>query len=130
MQDVYPQARKLFLSKVLQYIKERLLDAKYACGFSFNITGSHPLEFIEDKHNLMEVVQMCHRLKALQLSMQRDVNSSSTYLENILTYLLLALSHHPSCPNVDECKEVQAFESIYWYPYSVAFVAMYNLLVF
>ncbi|PAL62525.1 hypothetical protein CEJ83_21040, partial [Acinetobacter baumannii] len=32
-QDVYPQARKLFLSKVHQYIKERLLDAKYACGF-------------------------------------------------------------------------------------------------
>ncbi|XP_058113346.1 uncharacterized protein LOC131256482 [Magnolia sinica] len=54
IKDVYPQARKLFLSKVLQYIKERLLDAKYACGFLFNIIGSHPLEFKANKHLLQK----------------------------------------------------------------------------
>eukprot|EP00268_Persea_americana_P056177 TRINITY_DN6598_c0_g1_i2.p1 TRINITY_DN6598_c0_g1~~TRINITY_DN6598_c0_g1_i2.p1 ORF type:complete len:1598 (+),score=356.34 TRINITY_DN6598_c0_g1_i2:124-4917(+) len=111
-QDTYPQARKLFLSKVHQYIKERLLDAKYACALLFNVTGSHQPEFKENKHNLVEVVQMCQQVKARQLSMQRDANSSMAYPEFILAYLVHALAHH-SCPDINECKEVQAFEQIY-----------------
>lgn len=107
-QDTYPQVRKLFLNKVHQYIKERLLDAKYASAFLFNLS-----EFQEqDKHNLIEIVQMCQQVKTRQLSMQRDVNSSMPYPEYILAYLVHALAHH-SCPDVDKCKEVQAFESIY-----------------
>ncbi|XP_077237607.1 sister chromatid cohesion protein PDS5 homolog A-like isoform X2 [Tasmannia lanceolata] len=114
-QDIYPEARRLFLSKVHQYIKERLLDGKYACAFVFNINGSSPPEFKEAKHNLIEVVQMCQQLKARQLSMPSDTNSHTTvtYPEYILTYLVHALAHHPSCPNIDECKEVQAFEQVY-----------------
>jgi sister-chromatid-cohesion protein PDS5 len=47
MQIAFPQARKLFLSKVHQYIKDRVLDPKYACAFLFNMTGSKPLDFEE-----------------------------------------------------------------------------------
>lgn len=108
----FPQAKKLFLSKVHQYIKDRLLDAKYACAFSFNIVGSQPSEFEEDKHNLGDIIQMYHQAKARQLSTQSDA-SSLAYPEFILPYLVHALAHH-SCPDIDECKDVKAFEPIYW----------------
>ncbi|CBI33245.3 unnamed protein product, partial [Vitis vinifera] len=108
----FPQAKKLFLSKVHQYIKDRLLDAKYACAFSFNIVGSQPSEFEEDKHNLGDIIQMYHQAKARQLSTQSDA-SSLVYPEFILPYLVHALAHH-SCPDIDECKDVKAFEPIYW----------------
>lgn len=47
MQISFPQAKKLFLSKVHQYVKDRHLDAKYACAFLFSITESKPLELEE-----------------------------------------------------------------------------------
>ena len=47
LQSSFPEAKKLFLSKVHQYIKDRLLDAKYACAFLFNVVGSPPSEFEE-----------------------------------------------------------------------------------
>ncbi|GMP73501.1 hypothetical protein CsSME_00031242 [Camellia sinensis var. sinensis] len=109
----FPQAKKQFLNKVHQYIKERLLDPKYACAFLFDITGSQKPDFEEDKHNLSDIIQMCQQGKARQLALQSDANSSVVYPEYILPYLVYALSHHSSCPNVDECRDVKAFEPVY-----------------
>ncbi|KAK1293098.1 hypothetical protein QJS10_CPB17g00422 [Acorus calamus] len=50
-QDIDPQLRKLFLSKVHQYIKEKVLDPKYACFFLFNITEPQAPEY-EEASNL------------------------------------------------------------------------------
>ncbi|XVF28073.1 hypothetical protein REPUB_Repub14bG0164100 [Reevesia pubescens] len=108
----FPQARKLFLNKVHQYVKDRLLDAKYACAFLFNITRSKPLECDEEKQNLADIFQMYQQAKARQVAIQSDTNSSTAYPEYILPYLVHALAHH-SCPNIDECKDVKAFEFIY-----------------
>ncbi|GMN36667.1 hypothetical protein TIFTF001_006193 [Ficus carica] len=108
----FPEARKAFLSKVHHYIKDRLLDGKYACAFFFNTFGSKPSEFQEEKQNLADIIQMYQQTKARQLSVQNDANSLTAYPENILPYLVHALAHH-SCPNVDECKDVQAFEVLY-----------------
>ncbi|XP_050288244.1 sister chromatid cohesion protein PDS5 homolog A isoform X1 [Quercus robur] len=105
----FPQAKKLFLSKVHQYIKDRHLDAKYACAF---LIGSKPLEIEEDKQNLADIIQMYHQAKARQHSVQSDGNSLTNYPEYILPFLVHALAHH-SCPNIDECKDVKAFELIY-----------------
>ncbi|XP_008805490.2 sister chromatid cohesion protein PDS5 homolog A isoform X2 [Phoenix dactylifera] len=113
-QDIHPQSRKLFLNKVHQYIKERLLDAKYACSFLLNINGYHTPEYEECKQNLLEVVQVCQQLKVRQLSMQCEMNMLVAYPEYILAYLVHALAHHPSCPNIEECMDVQAFEPTYW----------------
>ncbi|KAK9935847.1 hypothetical protein M0R45_012722 [Rubus argutus] len=108
----FPQARKVFLNKVHQYIKDRLLDAKYACAFFFNIFGSKSAEFQEEKQNLADIIQMYHQTKARNLSMQSDANSLTAYPEYILPYLVHALAHH-CCPNIDESKDVKAFEPIY-----------------
>ncbi|XP_040362062.1 sister chromatid cohesion protein PDS5 homolog B isoform X1 [Rosa chinensis] len=109
----FPQARKLFLNKVHQYIKDRLLDAKYACAFFFNIFGSKSAEFQEEKQNLADIIQMYHQTKSRHLSIQSDANSLTAYPEYILPYLVHALAHH-CCPNIDESKDdVKAFELIY-----------------
>ncbi|XP_035545747.1 sister chromatid cohesion protein PDS5 homolog A isoform X2 [Juglans regia] len=108
----FPQAKKQFLGKVYQYIKDRYLDAKYACAFLFNIIGSKPLEFEEERHNLADIIQMYHQTKARQISMQCDGNSLTAYPEFILPYFVHALAHH-SCPNIEECKDVKAFDLIY-----------------
>ncbi|XP_047148775.1 sister chromatid cohesion protein PDS5 homolog A-like isoform X1 [Vigna umbellata] len=108
----FPQARKIVLSKIHQYIKDRLLDAKYACAFLLNIFGSKPNNFAEDKQNLADIIQMHHQLKARQLSSQSDANSLATYPEYILPYLVHTLAHN-SCPDVDECKEFGAYDDIY-----------------
>lgn len=42
MQNKYHESRKLFNGKVHQYIKERYLDAKYACAFLYDIIGTYP----------------------------------------------------------------------------------------
>nr|KJB34763.1 hypothetical protein B456_006G082000 [Gossypium raimondii] len=107
----FPQAGKLFLRKVHQYIKDRLLDAKYACAFLFNITGSKLLDE-EEKQNLADIFQMYQQAKARLVSVQSDSNSSTAYPEYILPYLVYVLAHH-SCPKTDECKDVKAFELIY-----------------
>ncbi|CAJ2649386.1 unnamed protein product [Trifolium pratense] len=108
----FPQVKKVFLSKVHQYIKDRLLDAKYACAFLFNIFGSKPHEFAEDKHNLADIIQMHYQAKARQVPVQSDSNSLTIYPEYILPYLVHALAHN-SCPNVEECKDVGAYDNIY-----------------
>ncbi|KAI8001944.1 Protein C2-DOMAIN ABA-RELATED 11 [Camellia lanceoleosa] len=81
----FPQAKKQFLNKVHQYLKEWLLDPKYTC----------------------------HQGKAQQLSLQWDTNSMMNYPEYILPYLVHALAHHSSFPNVDDCRDVKAFEPAY-----------------
>ncbi|KAK1317916.1 DNA mismatch repair protein MSH6 [Acorus calamus] len=113
-QDIDPQLRKLFLSKVHQYIKEKVLDPKYACFFLFNITEPQAPEYKEAKQNLVEVVQMCHQLKARQITLQSDVNSLTSYPEYILVHFVHALAHHPSFPNLSECRDVRAYEPVYW----------------
>ncbi|KAL2603500.1 hypothetical protein GLYMA_09G014600v4 [Glycine max] len=111
----FPQARKVFLSKVHKYIKDNLLDAKYACALIFNISGtkdSKPEEFAEDKQNLDDIIHMHYQARAWLLSGQSDANLLTTYPENILPYLVHALANI-SCPNIDECKDVEAYENIY-----------------
>ncbi|KAK8629893.1 hypothetical protein V6N13_078711 [Hibiscus sabdariffa] len=109
----FPQARKQFLSKVHQYIKDRLLDAKYACAFLISVPGSKDLQFDEqEKQNLADIFQMYQQAKVRQVSIQSDTSSSTSYPEYILPYLVHALAHH-SCPNTDECKDVKAFELTY-----------------
>ncbi|XP_019440010.1 PREDICTED: sister chromatid cohesion protein PDS5 homolog A-B [Lupinus angustifolius] len=108
----FPQAKKVFLNKVHQYIKEGLLDAKYACAFVFNIFESKPEEFAEDKQNLTEIVQMHQQVKERHLSVRLDANSLTAYPEHILPYLVHALANI-SCPNIDECKDVKAYNDVY-----------------
>ncbi|KAL2341418.1 hypothetical protein Fmac_009358 [Flemingia macrophylla] len=111
----FPQAKKVFLSKVHQYLKDNLLDAKYACAFIFNIFGSKdskPEEFAEDNQNLDDIIHMHHQARAWQHSGQSDANSLITYPEHILPYLVHALANI-SCPNIDECKDVEAYNNIY-----------------
>ncbi|CAK8564487.1 unnamed protein product [Lathyrus sativus] len=108
----YPQAKKFFLNKVHQYVKDRLLDAKYACAFLFNIFGSKPHEFAEAKQNLADIVQMHYQAKTRQIPVQSDASSLTIYPEYILPYLVHTLAHN-SCPSVEECKDVGAYDNIY-----------------
>lgn len=75
-----------------------------------------PLKW-QEKQNLADIIQICHQLKARQISMQSDANSLTAYPEYILPYLVHALAHN-SCPNVDESKDVKAFELVYRYVYN------------
>ncbi|XP_042462438.1 sister chromatid cohesion protein PDS5 homolog A-like [Zingiber officinale] len=113
-QDAYAESKKSFLNKVHQYIKEQLLDAKYACAFLLNFNDCHCPEYEECKQSLLELVHMCRQVKMRQLSTQSDLSSAPAYPEYILAYTVHALAHDPSCPNIDECLNVQAFEPIYW----------------
>ncbi|CAL0334541.1 unnamed protein product [Lupinus luteus] len=108
----FPQAKKVFLNKVHQYIKEGLLDAKYACAFVFNIFKSKPEEFAEDKQNLTEIVQMHQQVKERRLPVISDANSLTAFPEHILPYLVHALANI-TCPNIDECTDVKAYNDIY-----------------
>ncbi|URE34813.1 Sister chromatid cohesion protein PDS5 [Musa troglodytarum] len=86
-QDAYPQSRKLFLNKVHQYIKERLLDAKYACAFLLTINDRLP----RCQQSLLELVQICQQVRMRQLSAQSDMNTIAAYPEYILAYVIHAL---------------------------------------
>ncbi|XP_058199465.1 sister chromatid cohesion protein PDS5 homolog A isoform X2 [Rhododendron vialii] len=109
----FPQCKEQFLNKVHQYVKERVLDPKYACAFLLDISGLQQPEFEEGKLNLSDIIQTCQQGKARQLSLQCDANSLVVYPEYILPYLVHAFAHHSSCPNVDECRDVKAFEPVY-----------------
>lgn len=98
---------------------------RYSCMTCFFEVVFHVNAFIgwmldphwyQEKQNLAEIIQMFHQTKARQLSMQSDANSLTAYPEYILAYLVHALAHH-SCPNIDECKDVKAFEVLYRYLY-------------
>ncbi|XP_042477295.1 sister chromatid cohesion protein PDS5 homolog A-like [Macadamia integrifolia] len=111
-EDTYPQVKKLFLGKVHQYIKDKLLDAKYACAFVFNTVGTQQPEFKEDELNLVEIIQMCHQSRG-HFPRLCDANPLMVYPEYILPFLVHALAHHSSCPDIDNCKDVKAFEPVY-----------------
>uniref|UniRef100_A0A0D9WPC5 Uncharacterized protein n=1 Tax=Leersia perrieri TaxID=77586 RepID=A0A0D9WPC5_9ORYZ len=113
-QDDFPQVRKMFLSKVHQYIKERALDAKYACAFLIGLDDYHAPQYEEFKHNLIEVAQICQQVKMRQLSVQAETNVLTAYPEYMISYLVHVLSHDPSCPNIEEYEDVQAFGPVYW----------------
>jgi sister chromatid cohesion protein PDS5 len=66
------------------------------------------------KHNLIEVAQICQQVKMRQLSVQADVNLLTAYPEYILSYLVHALAHDPSTPNIEEHEKVEAFGPIFW----------------
>ncbi|KAI3745336.1 hypothetical protein L1987_58447 [Smallanthus sonchifolius] len=89
----FPEVKKLFLNKVHQYIKDKSLDPKYVCAFFVDF-GPQNTILEEENQNLNDIIQMCDP-------------------EYILPYLVYALAHHPSCPNIDECKDVKAYEPIY-----------------
>ncbi|KAE8689816.1 Calcium-dependent lipid-binding (CaLB domain) family protein [Hibiscus syriacus] len=55
---------------------------------------------------------MYQQAKVRQVAIQSDTNSSTSYPEYILPYLVHALAHH-SRANTDECKDVKAFELTY-----------------
>ncbi|WCJ20780.1 hypothetical protein M5689_002987 [Euphorbia peplus] len=113
-ETVFPQVHKLFLRKVHQYIKDRHLNVKYACAFLFNLAAVEPLDSEEKKQNFTDIIQMHYQSKARLLFVHSDANPSAGYPEDILPYFVHALAHH-SCPDVDECQDVNAFELIYWY---------------
>lgn len=69
---------------------------------------------MQDKQNLDDIIHMHYQARAWQLSGQSDANSLTTYPEYILPYLVHALAHN-SCPNVDYCKDVGAYDDIYRY---------------
>ncbi|KAL3519260.1 hypothetical protein ACH5RR_017409 [Cinchona calisaya] len=108
----FPQVRKLFLNKNHQYIKDRFLDPKYACAFLLDM-GSRQQLSEEEKHNLIDIIQMCQQGKARQYSAPTDANTPLLYPEYLLSYVVHALAHNSSFPNPDECKDVKAYESIY-----------------
>ncbi|KAL6909914.1 hypothetical protein ACP4OV_001573 [Aristida adscensionis] len=112
--DDFPQVRKLFLCKVHQYIKERALDAKYACAFLLGIDDYRAPQYEEFKHNLIEVAQICQQVKMRQLSVQADMNLRTAYPEYMISYLVHALAHDPSSPDIEEHENFQAFGPIYW----------------
>ncbi|CAA2986797.1 sister chromatid cohesion PDS5 homolog A isoform X1 [Olea europaea subsp. europaea] len=108
----FPEVKKLLLNKVHQYVKDRILDPKYACAFILDI-DSQQLEFEENKHNFNDIIQMCQQGRARHVSTLGDANSTPINPEYLLPYVVHALSHHCSFPDVDECKDVKAFEVIY-----------------
>ncbi|CAN1177240.1 Sister chromatid cohesion protein PDS5 homolog A [Linum perenne] len=110
--SAFPEARKIFLAKVHQYIKDRLLDPKYACAFLFYPIKSEQLDFEEEKQNLVDIIQMHCQSKARQVSLQSDASPSTAFPESILPYVVHSLAHI-SCPDIDECKDVKAYEPIY-----------------
>nr|VDD38116.1 unnamed protein product [Brassica oleracea] len=108
----FPMAKKIFLGKVHQYIKDRVLETKYACSFLFDITGSNVLVSEEEKQNLADIIQHSYQTKVRKVSAQTDANSVSPYPQHILPYLVHALAHL-SCPDVEKCKDVEEYEMIY-----------------
>ncbi|KAL8137333.1 hypothetical protein V2J09_003334 [Rumex salicifolius] len=113
----FPQARKVFRGKIHQYVKDRVLDAKYACALLFSIYGPKQ-EFEECKNDLTEIIQMCRQVRARQLSLQSDASFPMPYPEFILPYLIHSLAHHPLFPCIEESKNVKPFEPIYRILYS------------
>lgn len=109
----FPQAKKQFLNKIHQYVKERLLDPKYALALLFDFGGYQKPDFEEAKRNLSDIIQTCQQGKARQLSAQSDSNSPVVYLEYVIPYMVHALAHYPSFPNAEECRDVKAFEPAY-----------------
>ncbi|KAL8046058.1 hypothetical protein ABFX02_08G154700 [Erythranthe guttata] len=111
-EDKFPEVKKLLLNKVHQYVRDRILAPKYACAFLLDISASQS-DSEESKRYLNDIIQMCRQGRSRQISPQSDANSPHLYAENILPYVVHSLAHHPSFPNIDECKDVKKFEPMY-----------------
>lgn len=111
-EDKFPEVKKLLLNKVHQYVRDHILDPKFACAFLLD-TPSSQSDFEENKRYLNDIIQMCRQGRGRQISLQTDAISPPLYPEYILPYVVHSLAHHPSFPNVDECKDVKAFEPMY-----------------
>lgn len=70
--------------------------------------------FMQAKQNLADIIQMLYQAKARQIPVQSDSSSLTIYPEYILPYLVHTLAHN-SCPSVEECKDVGAYDNIYRY---------------
>lgn len=84
----------------------------------------------QEKQNLADIIQMHHQMKARQISVQSDANSFATYPEYIIPYLVHTFAHH-LCPDIDECKDVKAFELVYRYEFrclECTFMSYYTLI--
>ncbi|KAL0300906.1 UNVERIFIED_CONTAM: Sister chromatid cohesion protein PDS5A [Sesamum radiatum] len=111
-EDNFPEVRKLLLDKVHEYVRDRILDPKYACAFLLDISSESDLE--ENKRYLNDIIQMCRQGRGRHITLQTDAMSPPLYPEYILPYVVHAVAHHPSFPNIDdECKDVKRFEPIY-----------------
>ncbi|ESQ39921.1 hypothetical protein EUTSA_v10000739mg [Eutrema salsugineum] len=121
----FPKAKKIFLGKVHQYVKDRVLDTKYACSFLFDITGSKVLVSEEEKQNLADIIQHSYQTKVRKVSAQTDAKSVSLYPHHILPYLVHALAHH-SCPDVEKCKDVKEYEIIYRQLYLISSMLLHK----
>ncbi|KAF8104421.1 hypothetical protein N665_0172s0052 [Sinapis alba] len=107
----FPMAKKIFLGKVHQYVKDRVLETKYACSFLFDIIGSNMFLY-QRRYDLADIIQHSYQTKVRKVSAQTDANSVSPYPQHILPYLVHALAHL-SCPDVEKCKDVEEYEMIY-----------------
>ncbi|CAI9087112.1 OLC1v1021103C1 [Oldenlandia corymbosa var. corymbosa] len=116
-EESIPEVRRLFLGKCHQYIKDRILDPKYACAFLLD-NGSQQHLSEEEKHNLVDIIQMCQQGKARQYAAASDVKAPPNYPEYVVTYLVHALAHDLSFPDPDECTDAKAYELIYRQLYS------------
>ncbi|KAK4800886.1 hypothetical protein SAY86_021373 [Trapa natans] len=121
----FPQARKVFLSKIHQYIKDRLLDVKYACAFLFGIDESKASDCEEEKQYLVEILQLQYKEKARNQVSQCDANPQVTHPEYMLSYMVHVLAHQ-SCPDIDALKEVKLYESLYWKLYLIVSMILHS----
>ncbi|XP_031491838.2 LOW QUALITY PROTEIN: sister chromatid cohesion protein PDS5 homolog A-like [Nymphaea colorata] len=113
-QDIYPQVRKLFLSKVYQYAKDRLVDAKYVIALPLGMDGMTEHEYKEYRQCLVEIVEMLYReARSRQLYVPSGQNVPSDYPEHILAYFVHSLAHDDAYPNLDERPSATAFVPIY-----------------
>uniref|UniRef100_A0A804UJ62 Binding n=1 Tax=Zea mays TaxID=4577 RepID=A0A804UJ62_MAIZE len=76
-------------------------------------------DFPQFKYNLTEVVQICQQVKMRQLSVQADMNLLTAYPEYIISFLVHALAHDPSSPDIEEHENVKAFGPTYWRLYLI-----------
>ncbi|XP_041989798.1 sister chromatid cohesion protein PDS5 homolog A-like [Salvia splendens] len=108
----FPEINKLLLNKIHQYVKDRALDPKYACAFLLDDTSQQE-DIEENKRNLHDIIQMCRQGRGRHTSSQTDTDSSPHSPEYLLPYVVHSLAHHPSCPGIDESRDVKIFEEMY-----------------
>ncbi|CAA0836537.1 binding [Striga hermonthica] len=113
-EDNFPEVKKLLLSKVHQYVRDRILDPKYSCAFLLDVPASQA-DFEENKRYLNDIIQMCRQGRGHKISVQADAMSPSIYPEYILPYVVHSLAHHPSFPDIDECRDVKSYEPMFRY---------------
>ncbi|KAK6124752.1 hypothetical protein DH2020_041504 [Rehmannia glutinosa] len=111
-EDNFPDVKRIILNKIHQYVKDRILDPKYACAFLLDIS-SQQSDLEENKRNLSDIIQMCRQGRGRHYSSQTDASSPALYPEYMLPYVVHSLAHHPSFPNIDECKDAKAYEAMY-----------------